>query len=101
MKALDRRIKKMLNFTDRFMIEWNTLSHMQKISQMMNDRDNKLIGLMDARRQNDINLLLMRYLPQIKQELKNEIIQSIDTQIRIDGLDAIKRIDTEIRKLGR
>ncbi len=37
----------------------------------------------------------------MKQEIKNEILQTINTQVKVEGLDAIETIDKELRKLGR
>lgn len=101
MKVLDRSVITMMNLADRFMIEWRALSHQQSLLDRIDEKNNRLINLFEAKRQNDLDFLLMRYLPQMKQEIKNEILQSINTQVKVEGLDAIKTIDKELRKLGR
>ncbi len=50
MKVLDRSVITMMNLADRFMIEWRALSHQQSLLDRIDEKNNRLINLFEAKR---------------------------------------------------
>ena len=90
---------------DKILLELETLNHKQYLNSIYSQDNKGFQSIINAKSQTDIYYYIMRYLPQIEKEIEdrvvNRVLQSINTKVEVNGLEAIKKIDGALRQLGR